>query len=167
MFEEDVDDVIPLAVKGTVKQVKLKSNYMVGYSEENILQLQRKDHDIRTLYFWVSNNQVPEEYELKLSSPTIRHFWINRDRLLVENGILYYKWEEVWATRLLLMVPSLMRQEIMHGNHDLRSAGHLGIKKTIEKVRQSFMWYGLTTDVDIYVKSCDVCNRNKKANVKA
>ena len=70
-------------------------------------------------------------------------------------------------TRLLLMVPKAMRPDILHGNHDLRSAGHLGIQKTTEKVRQSFMWYGLTTDVGIYVKSCEVCNKNKKANVKA
>ena len=29
------------------------------------------------------------------------------------------------------------------------------------------MWYGLTKDVELYVKSCSFCNKNKRASVKA
>lgn len=48
-----------------------------------------------------------------------------------------------------------------------RSAGHLGIQKNTLKIRQSFMWHGMTRDIELFVKSCNVCNQNKRANVKA
>ena len=43
----------------------------------------------------------------------------------------------------------------------------MGIMKTIARVKQSFMWYWLTKDVELYVKSCSFCSKNKRACVKA
>ena len=43
----------------------------------------------------------------------------------------------------------------------------MGIVKTLARIKQSFMWYNMKKDVELFVKSCSECNKNKKANVKA
>ena len=40
-------------------------------------------------------------------------------------------------------------------SHDFPSSGHLGIRKTLSKVRQNYYWPGLEQDVKIYVIGCD------------
>ena len=65
------------------------------------------------------------------------------------------------------MVPEKLKNEVISYNHDLPLTGHMGIVKTIARVKQSFMWYGLTKDVELHVKSCSFCNKNKRASVKA
>ena len=41
--------------------------------------------------------------------------------------------------------------------HDAVLSGHLGHKKTREKILQQFYWYGVRDDVYDYVKRCDLC----------
>ena len=48
-------------------------------------------------------------------------------------------------------------------NHDLPSAGHQGIARTKERVRERFMWHGMGKYVANYVIGCEVCKRHKKA----
>ena len=69
--------------------------------------------------------------------------------------------------RLLLMVAHKLKQEVMSLNHDIPLSGHMGIAKTLARVKQSFMWYNLRKAMELFEKSCSDCNKNKKANVKA
>ena len=39
-------------------------------------------------------------------------------------------------------------------NHDIPLSGHMGIAKTSARVKQSFMWYKMRKDVELFVKSC-------------
>lgn len=47
--------------------------------------------------------------------------------------------------------------------HDCRTAGHLGIHKTLGRIRQSYYWPGLQRDVHSYISGCEVCTRRKAA----
>ena len=38
-------------------------------------------------------------------------------------------------------------------------SGHLGIKKTIDRVLTEFFWPGVCGDVSRFYKSCDICQR--------
>ncbi|XP_070206241.1 uncharacterized protein [Littorina saxatilis] len=58
-----------------------------------------------------------------------------------------------------LVVPKQLRQEVLRLAHDSPIAGHLGAKKTRERVWQTFYWPGLCADVRRYCASCDVCQR--------
>ena len=51
-------------------------------------------------------------------------------------------------------------------NHDLPLTGHMGIAKTIARIKSRYTWYKLTNDVEQFVKSCSACHQNKKATVK-
>ncbi|MGQ2964103.1 MAG: integrase [Agrobacterium sp.] len=54
-----------------------------------------------------------------------------------------------------------LREHILHEMHDAKYAGHVGITKTLERVRRVFWWKTMRADVRHYVTNCDACQRNK------
>ena len=64
------------------------------------------------------------------------------------------------------MVPESLRDEVVQGCHDCPTSGHLGQLKTYDHVKCSFMWHEMSTDVQLYVKTCATCSENKKPCVK-
>jgi hypothetical protein len=63
----------------------------------------------------------------------------------------------------LIVVPNsrLVRTRVIAENHDAVFAGHVGITKTLEKVRRRYWWRSMAADVTQYVRTCDACQRNK------
>ena len=51
--------------------------------------------------------------------------------------------------------------KILQQYHDSPLAGHYGVARTQALVAQYFVWPGLATAVNSYVRSCDACQRNK------
>ena len=49
----------------------------------------------------------------------------------------------------------------MEAEHDSKIAGHFGTYKTIGRVRANFYWPKMDEHITEYVRSCDVCQRNK------
>ena len=47
--------------------------------------------------------------------------------------------------------------------HDSLVSGHLGCKKTKEKICQRFYWFSLKDDVALYMQKSDTCAADKKA----
>ena len=58
--------------------------------------------------------------------------------------------------RLQLILPAAQVPEVLAGLHDSCVAGHLGAKKTLEKVRSRFYWPG-QKEVDKWCEDCLVC----------
>lgn len=88
-----------------------------------------------------------------LRDPRRYHMTVD-DRLIVdENG--------------LILVPSspAIRTTIISESHDIIVSGHLGIAKTVMRVRERFTWDGLVADVHAFVKSCVQCQANKSRTV--
>ena len=58
-----------------------------------------------------------------------------------------------------LVLPKNLREGVMEVAHDSILGGHLGGKKTLDRVTSDFHWPGVAGDVQRYVESCDVCQR--------
>ena len=56
-----------------------------------------------------------------------------------------------------IVVPPVLRKEILFMLHSHRSSGHLGIRKTLGKIRQRFYWPGHKADVERWCKDCKIC----------
>ena len=47
--------------------------------------------------------------------------------------------------------------QVLCALHNNPSAGHLGVSKTLEKVRRRFYWHGMREDVEMHVRRCVPC----------
>ncbi|KAJ9519233.1 hypothetical protein QJQ45_017889 [Haematococcus lacustris] len=80
-----------------------------------------------------------------------------------------YQHEGLWLTewgRVVVPDDAALRKKVIHTMHDTRSAGHLGMTKTLEQVTRWFTWPGVSEDVKSYVRSCHSCKVNKSSAKK-
>ncbi|XP_062616792.1 uncharacterized protein LOC134278492 [Saccostrea cucullata] len=81
----------------------------------------------------------------------------------VERGLLYrhHYSKKVSDDELYkqLVVPESLRQKVMKIAHDSILGGHLGTKKTLDRIMSNFYWPGIQGDVTRYCQSCDICQR--------
>lgn len=89
--------------------------------------------------------------------------WLSRKNLQFIDRVLHYKWDGKANRSLCLVVPQGLQRAVLHGCHDLKSSGHLGQQKTLERLKQN---YNMSRDCIDYVTSCSICNQNKKPNIR-
>ena len=89
----------------------------------------------------------------------------------LQDGLLMRKWtplhaspEEEWSAVTQIVVPSSYRAEILKLGHDNPLAGHLGIRKTYDRILRNFFWPGLKRDVGRHCNSCHWCQVAGKPN---
>jgi hypothetical protein len=78
---------------------------------------------------------------------------------IIHNGLIYRE-------NRLCIPCGATRQKLLHDCHDIPSAGHLGIKKTISRITQNYYWRNLRKTVRDYIMTCDICQRTKSSTQK-
>ena len=58
-----------------------------------------------------------------------------------------------------VMVPKKLRNEVLRLGHEGILAGHLGIKKSSDRILTIFYWPGIFGDIRNVGQSCDICQR--------
>ena len=170
-MNDDVDDVVPLAVRNinvlNAEQVRSSNHAASNWVETMSFQLreaQAKDRNIGVILAWLEQSHEPSQRELQLSSPETRALWLLRDQICIRDGVMYYDWSYCEGRSRCLIVPDSLRQKVLYYCYDTKDSGHLGHSKTLDRLKEKFYWYGMTRDSEIYVKQCSVCNQNKKRN---
>ena len=59
------------------------------------------------------------------------------------------------------MVPKSLQDQVMRHMYGSLLSGHLGRKKTREKILQRYYWHGVCTRTNIWVAKCDSCEAIK------
>lgn len=85
---------------------------------------------------------------------------------ILRNGVLYKRNFEHSTETFLLVVPSTLRSEILEACHDDPSAGHLGVSRTVARIRTKYYWPRLLNSVQHYVRTCRDCQRRKTPPLK-
>lgn len=62
-----------------------------------------------------------------------------------------------------LVVPKGYRREVLASCHDIPNTGHLGIFKTLCRIRKFYYWPKFKTYVNNYVQHCRTCGAQKKS----
>ncbi|KAK3878764.1 hypothetical protein Pcinc_016575 [Petrolisthes cinctipes] len=93
--------------------------------------------------------------------------------LYEKDGVLYRRWrpphtsvDEGLRDVHQLVVPSVCRQELIRLAHDIPFAAHLGVRKTLERLRAEFYWPAMRADVYQHVRSCHTCQVVGRPNQK-
>ena len=83
-------------------------------------------------------NERPEWSQVSALSEVTKNCWAQWDSLCLRNDILYRKWEssDGTTTRLQLMLPKALREEVLIHLHNHPTGGRFGIKKTLEKDKE-------------------------------
>ena len=76
----------------------------------------------------------------------------------VRYGVLMRKWrppdrpaDEKWTVVDQIVVPPPCRKEILRLAHEIPMAGHMGVKKTLTRIRAHFFWPKMRKDVSKFL----------------
>lgn len=85
--------------------------------------------------------------------------------VLNQEGLLCWKTSttegELGEVRSRVVVPKSMIGEVIRTAHDAPYAGHMGPRKTLERVSRDFFWHGMTRDVQEHCRRCLSCTLGK------
>eukprot|EP00742_Colponemidia_sp_Colp-10_P012577 GILJ01014146.1.p1 GENE.GILJ01014146.1~~GILJ01014146.1.p1 ORF type:complete len:292 (+),score=36.92 GILJ01014146.1:1354-2229(+) len=62
-----------------------------------------------------------------------------------------------------IVLPQSMKTEVLNRFHDDKISGHMGIAKTAMRITDRFYWRGMYKDIQVYVRSCPLCQARKQA----
>ena len=132
---------------------------------EEIREMQLEDSEIGILLRCKEeSDREPRWEEISAESRALKELWSQWDQLELVDGVLHRRFIDVVTgnNRLQLIVPKVLRTEMLRLHHNIRTSGHLGRNKTLARLRQRCYWPGMRKDVCEWLKQCDVCAKNKK-----
>ena len=119
-----------------------------------------------------SANCPNELVRLQREDKSLEKYWDRRDIKVKgeqevsfeeKDGVLYrsYKHPHVNGGKPIrqVMVPTPLRRQLMEVAHESIMGGHMGVKKTADKIQKAFYWPGIQGDVSRHCKSCDICQK--------
>ncbi len=151
-----------------VATVSSSNSCLPSWTAEELKSLQSADPSLHQAIVWLSTGSMPSRSPSRY--PHLQSLWSQRHHLLLKDGILYRRWEDVPGggsnKRLQLVLPPQLATDVLSTLHNSTTAGHLGVKKTLEKVRSRFYWYKQRQDVTGWCKSCPTCASRKPESKK-
>ena len=150
-----------VATRGTSAEV---TPWFQGHSNLELSIMQNEDGDISLVKNWMRAGKRPPSGDVVQHSPAVRHMWLDWPLLKMEDDILVrsYTKHDGTGKYLQFVVPEKLRQCILHSVHDTMLSGHLGRKKTTNRLLQNFYWYQCREDVRLWVMTCDTCQQVKR-----
>lgn len=156
--DTETDSCFEIAASASVVN---KATADVDPDSKNLNSLQDEDRDLSKIKSWVSDKKRPEFSDIKHEIKVIKSLWSQWVNLEIKDSVLFRKWDNNKKVYHQVIVPLSERREILEQCHDARTSGHLGVSKTLERVRNRFYWTGLQSDVRSYVTGCPQCRKRR------
>lgn len=144
---------------------RLRATSALKWSDKNIEELQNKDNELKEVFTWIQKGLRPNQRYISDKSRVLKHYWSIWDSLKIDGGILKRKWESVngKSHRFQTILPKNLRDEVLKIFHE---TGHLGMIKTLDRIRQHFYWSEMKFDVENWINRCDSCQKVKGSRLK-
>ena len=139
-------DLTPL-LKGQELQNRSSSStkaFVVMGATSDLWASQIANDDFKKIVAWKeSGHSRPAWKDVSIENKLMKTYWSQWDRLSLRNGVLCRRWESEAGDeiRWQFVIPSNLRNDMLHKLHSTDTAGHLGVNKTLERVKERF--YGL------------------------
>lgn len=145
--------------KAEQKEGVIDVRLMQVNSTEDWSTAQRSDPVLVKIIEAKEKNERPTREEISSENPIIKAYWAQWNSLKLVDGCLYRTWESADGkiSNNLIVVPSSKISEILKEFHNGSSGGHLGITKTLEKLKQRFYWVGCQQAVADWIANCAQC----------
>ena len=66
-----------------------------------------------------------------------------------------------------ILVPDSMKENVLRDLHDHATAGHMGFRRTLDRVMERFYWPGAYREIRDYCRSCELCQRRNRPSPSA
>lgn len=139
VYSEEAQQHIHLLMSNLPVSQRRQKEFVAATQEDSELQCLSKV----VLYGWPDEkNEVPEKAKL---------YWPFREEITESDGLMF-KGNK-------LIVPTSMHKEMLQVVHQ----GHLGIEKCKSRAREVLFWPGISSQIEVMVKSCATCAKYQKA----
>ena len=110
------------------------------------------------------DGQVPKSEGEWKSDGVLKRYRQLWSQLHILEGVLYRVRKDVGDTEeSVLVVPASCREDILRMSHDDPCSGHMGISRTLQRIKNKYYWPGWSQDVEKWVQACDKCSQRKMA----
>ncbi|CAC5395008.1 unnamed protein product [Mytilus coruscus] len=147
-LKTDVDNVTNLSDNPFVSKIcavtrsqnskLIDSKWLSGYTTKELENFQREDSDLGPIPKWQDNNCKANRDEIASYSPSTRKYWLNYDLLITKNNVLYQKRLQPTGESYQLLVPKVLRKEVMTSCHNTMYSAHFGVNKTKDKIKTCY-----------------------------
>ena len=137
-----------------------------NFDSVKIRELQLEESVLKRLHEWIERGEKPDWSEVARQGLEIKYYWHRLELLCIKEGVLYRRWEseDGKEIRFLMVVPKSLRRFVLSELHDSTAGAHLGMGKTLCKVRDRFFWYAMRSDVEDWVGRCEICCSRKMSH---
>ena len=99
---------------------------------KKIATAQSNDATISTVISWIQSGNKPKSSSHLTSD--LYTYYNSYDRLSIRDGVLFRKWDKGSHEKptQLVCLPSSLQEEVITLAHDILTAGHLALHKTLE-----------------------------------
>lgn len=133
------------------KGMKVVSPIDVGISVDDIKKAQQEDDTL------AKYRELTKSGKRKITGSS------NVSWFIMKKGLLYrcFQSPKVDDNKIFhqLIVPKQYREVVLKLAHDGIMAGHLGVRKTTDRILSNFYWPGIQSHVTRYCRSCDICQK--------
>ena len=144
-----------------ISAVQLTSELCHSTSDD-LRHKQLQDPQLGSMMQFMEQQILPEDEKLALE---IRRTYQDYE---LDNGILFYRYvppgKGTRSQRLIrqLMVPHVLRSDLLKSYHDSLLGSHQGFNRTYERLKKKYWWHSMSKDTKTYIESCDVCQKSKR-----
>ena len=135
---------------------------MPSDSLSHLQDAQLKDPTISQVYHTLSESSgIPSDK--KWNQPLLRRFKQLWKQLLITDGTVYRKYSPGPLEPVITVpvLPPSAQHDALRLSHDVPTAGHQGVEKTLQKLRKVAYWVNMAKDVDQYCRNCLTCQQSK------
>ena len=129
----------------------------------NIRDAQQQDASIAKLRDLKLRNQ-PKPSVSKSQDVYFRKMLRHYDKLFIRDGILVRAiGQRKSYPNYVIVLPQSLITTCVKAMHDSPFAGHMGVARTEERIRQRFYWPGIHNSVQTFIHNCHACAQRKIA----
>ena len=130
------------------------------WSNKDLQGAQMADADMAPIAKWLLKSEHKPAWPTVAShSASTKMYWAQWSSLRLRDGVVYRLWETPAGDSVTwqLLLPKTLRSEALYQLHNTSTSGHLGISKTLGRVRERYYWIGCRQDVQRWCRNCDTC----------
>ena len=144
------------------------SNWVEGISQRQLREAQLQDPNIGPVLKWMENKQRPTWDEISHLSSTVKSYVGCWPQLQLWEGVLYRRiFSPISGDLSQLILPESLRSTILSSLHQDVTSGHLGVNRTLDKVKARFFWVKMQKDIARWCRECKECQLRKKPTKQA